>query len=104
MVDHVSGAPEERTAVASALLIEVMSPRTTSVDLGDKAAEVLHLPGLAPYLVFAEDEKKAWVWIRGAGGVPAGPGGVEGDTAAIPLPALGINVPLADVYSRLALD
>jgi Uma2 family endonuclease len=104
MVERVGGRSADRTATEPALLIEVLSPSTAKYDLGDKASEFLRLPSLKGYFVFAQDEKKAWVWIRGGAGFPAGPEVVEGEDATIPLPALGIEVPLADLYSGVALD
>jgi Uma2 family endonuclease len=104
MVERVGGALDNRASIDPVLLIEVLSPSTATYDLGDKVAEFLRLPGLAAYLVFAQDEKKAWVWIRGSGEFPAGPRVIEGDDAAIPLPALHIDVPLATVYAGIALD
>ena len=48
---HLHLAPE--------LVIEVLSPSSERIDLGDKAAEYLRLPSLRAYLVFAQDELKA---------------------------------------------
>jgi Uma2 family endonuclease len=104
MVDRVGGAPDDRTAAEPVVLVEVMSPVTTKSDLGDKASEFLGFPGLAAYFVFAQDERKAWVWIRGSDGFPAGPEVFEGESANTPLPAVDITVPLADVYAGVALD
>jgi hypothetical protein len=34
---------------------------------------------LAAYLVFAQDEIKAWIWTRGSAGFPSGQDVLEGD-------------------------
>jgi hypothetical protein len=34
------------------------------IDLGDKAADYLQLSSLVTYLVFAQDEVKAWAYNR----------------------------------------
>jgi Uma2 family endonuclease len=104
MVDRMDANLVDRTAVAPVLLIEVLSPSTTKYDLGDKLSEFLKLPTLQGYFVFAQDEKKAWAWVRGAQGFPPGPHIFEGDTAIIPFPALDLDVPLADVYANVTLD
>jgi Uma2 family endonuclease len=44
----------------------VLSPSTTTIDLGDKAAEYQQLSSLVGYLMFAQDEVKGWVYSRDA--------------------------------------
>ena len=61
MVDRTGG---DYTTSDPSLLIEVLSPSSEALDLGDKAAEYLRLPHLAAYIVFAQHEAKAWVWLR----------------------------------------
>lgn len=101
IVDLAGEAPKDLTATAPVLIAEVLSPSSERVDLGDKSAEYLRLPSLAAYLVFAQDEVKAWVWTRGSAGFPAGPQVLEGDDAAISIDALGIELPLVEVYARV---
>jgi hypothetical protein len=69
--------------------------------LGDKAAEYLRLARLSAYVVFAQDEPKAWVWVRGDSGFPLGPEVIEGADEAVPVPALGIVLRFSDVYADL---
>jgi Uma2 family endonuclease len=66
VVDQRGARREALTAKAPVLVAEVLSPSTAKVDMGDKAAEYLQLSSLAAYLVFAQDEMKAWCYIRGA--------------------------------------
>jgi Uma2 family endonuclease len=104
LVDRVGGVASDYTAIAPILAAEILSPSTAAVDLGDKAAEYLRLPSLAAYLVFAQDSRKAWVWVRGPNGFPAGPHVIEGDDSTIAIAALNLTVPLAAVYSGVAAD
>jgi Uma2 family endonuclease len=101
VVDRAGGSGSDYVAVAPALVAEVLSPSTTAIDLGDKAAEYLRLPTLAAYLVFAQDEPKAWVWIRTAGEFNPGPEVLVGIEAVIRIPAPQLSLPLAEIYSGL---
>jgi Uma2 family endonuclease len=100
LVDRAS----DDTANAPILAAEILSPSTAAVDLGDKAAEYLRLSSLAAYLVFAQDSRKAWAWVHGPNGFPAGPHVIEGDDSTIAIAALNLTLPLAAVYSGVAAD
>jgi Uma2 family endonuclease len=103
VVDRPGASLKDLTAKAPALVAEVLSPSTATIDLGDKAAEYLRLSGLAAYLVLAQDEAKAWVYIRGSDQFPA-PQPVSGTDASIGIPALGIDLPLADIYAGIEFE
>jgi len=102
IVDSVGG---QRALVATApvLIAEVLSPSSATLDLGDKAAEYLRLPSLATYLVLSQDEIKAWVYLKGAE-EHAGPEPIRGADATIRVPALGIELPLAEIYRGVEFD
>ena len=100
IVDRAGGAAGDLTAMAPALAAEVLSP-SAAIDLGDKAAEYLQLPSLSAYLVFAQDEPKAWTWIHGREGFPAGPDVTTGAGQTIRIAALGLDLPLAEIYVGL---
>jgi Uma2 family endonuclease len=104
IVDRAGEAPKDLTATAPVLIAEVLSPSSERVDLGDKSAEYLRLPSLVVYLVFAQEQIKTWVWTRGPAGFPSGPDVLEGDDAVVRIEALGINLPLAEVYARVRMD
>ena len=104
VIDRAGEAPKDLTAAAPVLIAEVLSPSSERVDLGDKSAEYLRLPSLAAYPVFAQDQVKAWVWTRGAAGSFSGPDVLEGEEALIRVEALGVVVPLAEVYARVRMD
>jgi len=102
VVDAAGGLLKDLTATAPILVAEVVSPSSATCDLGDKASENLRLPGLSAYLVLAQDEPKAWIWVRGAGGFPPGPNVLEGHDAKIGIAALGIDMPLSEIYAGIA--
>lgn len=104
VVDAVGGGGKDYTAISPALLVEVLSPSSVEIDLGDKAAEYLKLPSVMAYLVFSQDEPKAWAWLRGAQGFAAGPQIVAGLDAGFRVDGLGIDLPLAEVYAGLPAD
>jgi Uma2 family endonuclease len=105
VVDRAGGSGADRTATAAVLLAEVLSPSTAGIDLGDKAAEYLRLPGLAAYLVFSQEEVKAWTWTRSEGGAfSAGPRILQGREAVVAVATLGIELPLSEVYAEVEVD
>jgi len=91
VVDRPGAKGRDLTAKAPALVAEVLSPSTMTIDLGDKAAEYLRLPSLLAYLVLAQDEVKAWVYIRNSDQFPA-PQVVAGEDATISIPALDVDL------------
>ena len=101
MVDRAGG---DYTTSDPLLLIEVLSPSTEAMDLGDKAAEYLRLPNLAAYIVIAQTEAKAWAWLREVAGFPAGPVVIAGQDKVIGIPALSVELPFAEIYRGIALD
>ena len=104
IVDIAGGTAKDLTATGPVLIAEILSPASERVDLGDKAAEYLRLPSLAAYLVFAQDQIKAWVWTRGPAGFSSGPDVLEGNEAAVMIEALGIDLPLGEIYARVRMD
>ena len=104
VVDIAGETPRDLTATRPVLIAEILSPASERVDLGDKSAQYLRLPSLAAYLVFAQDQMKAWIWIRGSAGFPGGPDVLEGEDAVVRIEALGVDLPLAEVYARVRMD
>jgi Uma2 family endonuclease len=102
VVDQWGAKSDALTARAPVLVAEVLSPSTTKVDLGDKTADYLKISSLATYLVFAQDEIKAWAYHRG-GQVP-GPQVFAGADASISVPALNISLSLGDIYAGIDFD
>ncbi len=101
VVDVAGGEVKDLTATAPAVIAEVISPSSAKDDLGAKADEYLRLPSLLAYLVLAQDEPKARVWVRGAGGFSGKPKVIEGLDAVIEIVSLGIDLPLAEIYAGM---
>jgi Uma2 family endonuclease len=99
VVDRISAAGDDSTTAAPALLAEVLSPSTSSIELGDKPGEYLRLPSLAAYLVFSQDGPEAWVWTRAERGFPPAPTIVKGYNQIIHVPSLKLSLPLKAVYA-----
>jgi Uma2 family endonuclease len=101
VVDRAGGAAGDLTATAPVLAVEVLSPSTAAIDLGDKAAEYLQLPSLRAYLVVAQDEVKAWLWARRDGQFPAGPHTIVGANQTVRIEPLRLDLPLAGIFMGL---
>jgi Uma2 family endonuclease len=102
VVDRAGGADKDYTATTPVFIAEVLSPTTAEIDLGDKAAEYLQLESLAAYVVFSQDEPKAWVWNRGASRFDAAPLVLAGGDAMLRIAALQLEIPLAELYPSQA--
>jgi Uma2 family endonuclease len=110
VVDVAANTRGDLTATAPVLIAEVLSPSSERIDLGDKAAEYLRLPSLRAYLVFAQDQMNAWVWLRGSQAFAPSPQDfapspnvVEGEDARLHITSLGIDVPFTEIYERVRL-
>jgi Uma2 family endonuclease len=101
VVDVAGGRFKDLTATAPALVAEVISPSSLKDDLGAKADEYVRVASLSAYLVLAQDEPKAWAWVRGAEGFSPEPKVVEGHDAVIAIASLGVDLPLAEIYAGL---
>ena len=73
VVDVAGGPLKDLTATAPVLIAEVISLSSATYDLGDKAAEYLTLASLSAYVVLAQDDPKAWIWVRKQSGFSPGP-------------------------------
>jgi Uma2 family endonuclease len=98
IVDVAAGPLRDLAATAPSLIAEVLSLSSVTTDLGDKAAEYFHLTSLLAYLVLSQDEAKAWVWLRGEAGFPAGAEVIAGHDGLVRIPALTVELPLAAIY------
>jgi Uma2 family endonuclease len=103
VVDQWGAKGDALTAKAPVLVAEVLSPSTAQTDLGDKASDYLQLSSLATYLVFAQDEIKAWTYHR-TGQFPPGPQVIAGPEASISVPALNVDLPLNGIYAGIDFD
>lgn len=99
VVDRADGGDKDSTATAPVFLAEVLSPSTAEIDLGDKAAEYLRIPSLLAYMVFSQDEPKAWVFVRADAHIMVGPELISGTEAVVRIAALQLELPMADIYA-----
>lgn len=99
-----------RRAEAPVLLIEVLSPTVTGIDLTEKPAEYTSFNSLEVYIVASQDEPICWVWQRSGSkagdsapprAFPPRPAELAGRDQALEIPALGISLPLAEIYRRI---
>ena len=81
------------------LIVEVLRPSTAELDNNAKPAEYMSLPSLVTYVVASQDGPELLVWQRGAdGGFPDQPMQCKGREQTLEIAALGIAIPLAEVY------
>lgn len=98
VVDRTSAAGEDYHAVEPILLIEVRSPASEKIDLGDKAAEYVPMPTVQAYVVLSQNEPKAWVWVRGNANLLEGPTVTSGSAQRLALPGLALDLPFSAIY------
>ncbi len=104
VVDRAGGSAKSYTAQAAVLLAEVLSPSSAETDLGDKPIEYLQLPSLLAYVVLSQSEPKAYVYARKDAGFDGCPAVLSGAAAVIAVPALGLELPLAEIYDGVPLE
>ena len=98
VVDPAGRDGSELTTDAPLFIAEVLSPSSIAVDMIEKAAEYRQIESLTAYAVFSQDEPRVWVWRKGENGWPAAPAMIEGEDAALEIPALGVAFPLREIY------
>jgi Uma2 family endonuclease len=81
------------------MVVEVLSPSTMREDLGPKLANYLRIPGLKYVLYLWQSEPLARLWQPGAE-----PRDITGLDATIELPALGLELPMAELYRDVTFD
>jgi Uma2 family endonuclease len=103
VVDQAGVSAGDIVATAPTFLAEVLSESTTKIDLGDKAAEYLRLPSLMAYLVFADDEHKAYLWTRETNGFST-PSVIAGRDKIIRIAAQNLILPIGAIYAGVAFN
>jgi Uma2 family endonuclease len=98
VVDRRGTKAKDLTTTTPAFIVEVLSPSTSAIDLGDKAAEYLRLSSVTAYLILSQDEIKAWVYAKGSADDHR-PEVVDRASASISVTALGIDLPLSEIYA-----
>jgi Uma2 family endonuclease len=93
-----------RSSSLPVLVAEVLSPSSAALDLHVKAAEYMSLNSLETYIVAAQDEPRLWIWNRSAESGRAWPKAPEpyfGREVIVPVPALGLALPMAEIFEAL---
>jgi len=103
VVDEPGTKGRDLITKAPVLIVEVLSPSTEKTDFGVKAAEYVRLPSVDTYLILAQDEVKAWLYVRNASQFLA-PQEVEGRSVSFTIPSLDITLALADIYEDIEFD
>jgi len=82
------------------VLVEVLSPSSVATDMVEKLAEYTSLPSLEACIVASQDEPICWVWQRGGKGraFPKKPAEIAGRDDAIEITALGISLPMSEIF------
>lgn len=81
------------------LVVEVLSPSTMREDLGPKLENYLRIPGLRYVLYLWQDQPRARLWQPGSPPVD-----IAGTDAVVRLPALGIELPMAELYRDVVFE
>lgn len=92
--------PGDADVIGSPVLIaEVLSPSTAKLDTGRKWENYQTLPGLAAYLLVAQDRMRVELYTRHDGGWLYR--ALLRPEDRVEVPALGLSLPLAALYDRV---
>jgi len=102
LVERVGGVGKAHETDRPVVLVEVLSPSSVATDFKIKPPHYMALPSLEAYIVASQDEPQCWVWQRQNGTAErpfaTDPALILGRDARIDLAAIGISIPLADIY------
>jgi len=87
---------------APAVIVEVPSKSTRRIDEGETKDAYLAIPGLGVYLVVEQDTPLVVVHRSGPGGFQREV--IKGLESVIPLPEIGIELPLSEIYDSVGFD
>lgn len=96
-VDCAKGAPGDLTSTEPSVFFEVLSPSTRSFDFIVKAEEYKQVPSLKHFVLLDPEQALVHVWSRGGAAGWTGDR-LEGLSAQLDLPGLGVVLPLAELY------
>jgi Uma2 family endonuclease len=83
------------------VIVEVLSESTRRMDEGEKLDAYLTIPSLETYLLVDSSNKEVVVEQRGSNGFQRSI--LIGDDGVVPLPCLGFDLPLAEIYEGVQL-
>jgi Uma2 family endonuclease len=90
-------------SVEPAVFFEVLSPSTRRFDLLKKADEYRRTPTLKHFVFVEPGQAKVMLWSRDADGDWT-PSEIAGLDSALDLPAIGVSLPMAEVYEDVELS
>jgi Uma2 family endonuclease len=103
VVEAMGGDAKALSTDKPVALVEVLSPTTQELDINTKPAEYMSLASLEAYIVASQDAAQCWIWVRNAERHFAElPEERSGSQAALGIDALGISIPLAEIYRGIA--
>ena len=92
-----AGNDDDSDIVSPAVVFEVISPSTALTDRRVKAVEYAGVPGILAYVMLETERPEVTVRRRSTGWEAET---FEGLDAKLPLPEVGVTIPLAEIYAR----
>lgn len=92
-----------RTLLNPTLIIEVLSPTTEAYDREGKFEHYRRLESLQEYVLIAQDRYRIERYLRQPGSEEWLFAVVTDPQGLVPLPSIGCELPLADVYARVEI-
>ena len=86
------------------VVVEVLSPSTEAYDRGRKFDFYREAPSLQQYVLVSQDLQRAVSYVRQSDGVAWLMTPLDHPSVSIDFPALGISVPLSDIYRDVELS
>lgn len=81
------------------VVVEVASPETRRIDSGEKLEAYITLPSLSVYLLVEQEAPRVVAYRRSDGGFVREV--YAGLSSVVPLPEIGCDVPLAEIYDGM---
>ena len=104
VVEPTSEPPESLSTQRPALIVEILSPSSASLDLKRKPTEYLAIDTLQAYVVLSQFSMAAQLWTRDpTGQLPTEPLVLTSPEATITVDSLSIHLTLAEIYSGIQL-
>ncbi len=103
-VDCGPVAPDSLESSAPTIFFEVLSKSTRTFDKVRKPEEYKRVPTLRHIVLIDPREPRVWLWSRADEATAWTDQDVEGMEAAVPLTAIGVDLPMASVYDGIAFE
>jgi Uma2 family endonuclease len=102
-VSRTRRRPGETVVDDPAVVVEVLSPCTQGYDRGEKRDLYRTIPSLMHHVLISQNRPEVEVTSRAPDGRWSDPAPVRGLDATLRLGALGIDLPLAEIYADVEL-